>query len=150
VNALAGVLVALVLTIPSRPIPNPLPEWARPRWELFAKTHALTLSARISPATLQGDFDGDGAMDVALFVERAKDHKSGVVFVHHNGTGPWVVGAGTPLGNGGDDFEWMDSWSIKRHDSTSRSDAVLLSRESSASGLVYFQGGRYRWKQQGD
>ena len=127
-----------------------IPEWARPQWETFARSHTLTFSTRITPVMLQGDFDGDGRIDIALFVENTKNHKQGIVFLHQSGAGPIVVGAGTPLGNGGDDFEWMDSWAVKRRSAKLRTDAVLLMRESSASGLVYFEGGHYRWKQQGD
>lgn len=127
-----------------------IPEWAKSAWTIVAKSRALAISSRIKPAILQGDFDGDGKIDIAVFVESAKSHQQGIVFLHQGTSRVFVVGAGTPLGNGGDDFEWMDSWSIKAHGPKSRSDAVLVSREGSASGLVIFANGRYRWKQQGD
>ena len=64
-----------------------------------------------------------------------------------------VVGAGVMLGNGGDNFEWVDRWSIRTQRATrarTRIHTLLLEHESSASGIVYFLKGRYRWKQLGD
>ena len=144
------IYLPLMLAISAAQGQSPLPEWASARWEAFAKAHALSLSSRITPTQLQGDFDGDGKQDVALLVENIRTHTIGIVFIHRAGTAAYVVGAGTPQGNGGDDFEWMDHWSVKAPAKGAKRDAILAEHESSASGLIYFEGGRYRWKQQGD
>ena len=130
-----------------------LPEWARARWSAVASARALARSARVQPAILHGDFDGDGADDVALLVESVKSHKVGIVFLHHNDPKAYVVGAGTTLGNGGDDFEWADSWKVQNRVQKSgarRADALLLEREGSGSGLIYFASRAYHWRQVGD
>lgn len=130
-----------------------LPEWARARWSAVASARALARSARVLPAILHGDFDGDGADDVALLVESVKSHKIGIVFLHHNDPKAYVVGAGTTLGNGGDDFAWADSWKVQTRVQKSgarRADALLLEREGSGSGLIYFAARAYHWRQVGD
>ena len=55
-----------------------------------------------------------------------------------------ILGAGTAIGNGGDDFEWMDSWEIysknRMASGTSvpklRGDALLVSKSEAASALI--------------
>ncbi len=130
-----------------------LPSWSQERWTAFAAAHDFKLSTRLTPSQLIGDFDGDGTTDVALFVEQRTTHKQGIVFIHHAQTATVVVGAGVMLGNGGDNFEWVDRWSIRTQRATrarTRIDTLLLEHESSASGIVYFLKGRYRWKQLSD
>ena len=129
---------------------SPVPEWARARWETLAKARSLQLSSHIKTNTLAADFDGDGKPDIALLIENRKTHKIGIAFIHHTTALPFVVGAGTELGNGGDNFDWADSWKVQPRTKTRPTDAVLIERESSASGLIYFANGKYRWKQQGD
>ena len=69
-----------------------------------------------------------------------------------------LLAAGIAIGNGGDDFEWMDSWEITQRDRIAsgtsvpklRSDALLVSKSEAASALIYWNGKRYIWRQQGD
>ena len=72
-----------------------------------------------------------------------------------------ILGAGNGLGNGGDDFKWMDSWQVyskmrAAHASGEanvprlRGDALLLEKREAASALIYWNGKRYVWSQQGD
>ena len=159
-TACVALVCAAALTAIARPseaqttaTDTPLPEWVRARWGAVASARSLARSARITPAILRGDFDGDGAEDVALLVESVKSHKVGIVFLHRNDAKPYVVGAGTTLGNGGDDFEWADSWKVQTRVQKSgarRADAVLLEREGSGSGLIYFAARAYHWRQVGD
>lgn len=85
-----------------------------------------------------------------MLIEHRTTHKIGIVFVHHDSTTPHVIGAGTDFGNGGDTFDWMDSWKVQPRTKTRLTDAVVIERESSASALIYFANGKYRWKQLGD
>ncbi len=67
------------------------------------------------------------------------------------GKAAYLVGAGHQLGNAGDDFQWMDSWKLAAPTSEGiPADRLVVEREGSASGMVYFARGRYRWKQLGD
>jgi hypothetical protein len=108
----------------------------------------LALSQRLNPFLLRGDFDGDGQFDLAVLVEH-RSTKKWVWWCHRGARPSFVMGAGVDFGNGGDNFDWMDIWTVQDRTRT-LPDALLLTKESSASGVVQFVGGRYRWKQAGD
>jgi hypothetical protein len=119
------------------------------------------LSFRMNPSYLAGDFNGDGKMDVAVFVQERSTGKLGIAIVHGTTGKMTILGAGIGIGNGGDDFEWMDSWQVcsktraaHAADETSvprlRSDALLVEKSETASALIYWNGKRYVWSQQGD
>jgi hypothetical protein len=66
----------------------------------------------LNPSCLQGHFNGDGNIDVAVLVKQRATQKLGVAIVHGGMGKVTILGAGTAIGNGGDDFEWMDSWQV--------------------------------------
>lgn len=91
-----------------------------------------------------------------LIKERATG-KIGVAFCNSGSNTVFFVGAGTDFGNGGDNFDWMDSWSLKPKDrlsskiaSQSKGDALLVEKQESASALIFWTGKKYVWQQQGD
>jgi hypothetical protein len=119
------------------------------------------LSFHLSPSHLEGDFDGDGKMDVAVLVKQRSTGKLGIAIVHGTSEKVKILGAGIGIGNGGDDFEWMDSWQV--HSKTRaahaasetnvphlRGDALVVEKSEAASALIYWNGKRYVWSQQGD
>jgi len=119
------------------------------------------LSFRINPSYLEGDFNGDGKMDVAVLVTERSTGKLGIAIVHDTTGKVTILGAGIGVGNGGDDFAWMDSWQVYSKtraahapDETSvprlRGDALLVEKSEAASALIYWNGKRYVWSQQGD
>jgi hypothetical protein len=116
------------------------------------------LSHRINPFYLRGDFNGDGKIDVAVLVKQRSTGRIGIAIINGATDKVTVLGAGTALGNGGDDFEWMDSWELSSKDridvGTSvpklRGHALLVSKSEAASALIYWDGKRYVWLQQGD
>jgi FG-GAP repeat len=61
----------------------------------------------MNPSYLEGDFNGDGKTDVAVSNKERASGKLGIVIVHGATGKVPILGAG--IGNGGDDFEWMDS-----------------------------------------
>jgi len=135
-----------------------LPSWAAPIFgeQQFASTYAL--STRINPYFLQGDFNGDGRLDVAVLIEHKRTAQQGIAILHAGSTNPIVVGAGREIGNGGADFSWLDAWSVQVREPDARGknapalrgDALLVQKLESASGLIYWDGMAYRWRQQGD
>ena len=138
-----------------------LPSWAGAILgeQRFASTYALT--TRINPYFLQGDFNGDGRLDVAALIEHKRTMQQGIAILHAGSTNPIVVGAGREIGNGGADFSWLDAWSIDARRSIPadagakaplalRGDALLVQKLESASGLIYWDGRTYQWRQQGD
>jgi hypothetical protein len=119
------------------------------------------LSFHLKPFYLRGDFNGDGKIDVAVLVKQRATGKVGIAIIDEATNNVTILGAGVSIGNGGDDFEWMDSWQVytkerARHAagetgvSRLRGDALLVSRSEAASALIYWNGKRYVWLQQGD
>ena len=119
------------------------------------------LSFRMNPSYVEGDFNGDGKIDVAVLVKERSTGKIGIAIVH-NATGKvTILGAGIGIGNGGDDFEWMDSWQVYSKTRAAhaigetsvphlRGDALLVAKSEAANALIYWNGKRYVWSQQGD
>jgi hypothetical protein len=119
------------------------------------------LSFRIEPFYLRGDFNGDGKIDVAALVKQRSTGKLGIAIVHGGADKATILGAGTAIGNGDDDFEWMDSWQVYSKDRGAqgargtgvphlRGEALFVSESEAASALIYWNGKRYVWLQQGD
>ena len=119
------------------------------------------LSFQMNPFYLSGDFNGDGKIDVAVLVKQRSTGKLGIAIVHGKSDKITMLGAGTAIGNGGDDFDWMDSWQVYSKDRVARGaggtsvphlrgDALLVSKSEAASALIYWNGKRYVWHQQGD
>jgi hypothetical protein len=119
------------------------------------------LSFRIRPSYLEGDFNGDGKMDTAVLVKEHSTGKIGIAILHGATARVIILGAGNSIGNGGDDFEWMDSWQVyskaraahaggEKSVSHLRGDALLVEKSEAASALIYWNGKKYLWSQRGD
>ena len=87
--------------------------------------------------------------------------KRGILIVHIGADEYVVIGAGNRIGNGGDDFRWMDAWQVYPRGEVGQGadpatpprligDALLAINTESASGVIYWSGSRYEWYQQGD
>jgi hypothetical protein len=121
-------------------------------------TKNYDVSFHMNPSYLRGDFNGDGKIDTAVLVKQRSTGKVGIAIINGASDKITILGAGTSIGNGGDDFEWMDSWEIYSKERTANGtrvpnlhgDALLVSRSESASALIYWNGKRYVWLQQGD
>src|SRR5262245_60322025 len=137
-----------------------LPPWAAQVLgeQRFASAYAL--STRMNPYFLQGDFNGDGRLDLAVLIERKATAEQGIAIVHAGSSTAIVVGAGRAIGNGGADFSWLDAWSLHARNTPGdargktspalRGDALLVQKLEAASALIYWDGAAYRWRQQGD
>ena len=119
------------------------------------------LSFHVNPSYLEGDFDGDGKMDAAVLVKERSTGKLGIAIIHGTPGKVTILGAGIGIGNGSDDFEWMDSWQVYSKTRAAhaagetgvphlRGDALLVEKSEAASALIYWNGKRYVWSQQGD
>jgi hypothetical protein len=118
------------------------------------------LSFRVNPFYLRGDFIGDGKADIAILVKQRSTGKLGIAIINGATDKVTVVGAGNAIGDGGDDFEWMDTWQVyfkgraiqEAEGSVPhlRGDALLVGKSEAASSLIYWNGKRYVWFQLGD
>jgi hypothetical protein len=118
------------------------------------------VSSRLTPLYLEGDFNGDGKIDVALLVKQRSTSKLGIAITQGGTDKVTILGAGIGIGNGGDDFEWMDYWQVYPKDGVAvktgetaarrHGDALLVGKSEAASALIYWNGKRYVWSQQGD
>ena len=163
----AALAVALFLVQAATPTPddeelrNELPAWARGTVERLSRKR-IALSDRLENRFLEGDFNGDGKDDLAVLVTDADRRKSGILILFRDQSKAVLIGAGVPFGNGGDDFSWMDVWSVypkgRRVEQGAggsappalRGDALLVEKSESASALIHWNGKAFRWYQQGD
>ncbi|GGC64686.1 hypothetical protein [Undibacterium terreum] len=137
-----------------------LPDWATKQLDSLSKQESVELNARINPFVWRGDFDGSGKGDLAVLVKDSKTGKEGIAFLFHGKTKPVIVGAGHAIGNGGDDFSWLELWYVEdkgtlQHSYHAKSvklkgDGIIVAKEGSASALIYLKAGKASWQQQGD
>jgi hypothetical protein len=138
--------------------PDDIPEAIRKAIANGVLAKEYELSFRLKPFHQRGDFNGDGKIDVAVLVKQRSTGKTGIAIISGATNKVTVLGAGTAIGNGGDDFEWMDSWEMYPRDRMAsgtsvpklRGDALVVSKSEAASALIYWNGKRYVWLQQGD
>ena len=148
--------LTVLLLVPNALAGRALPKHAR----LWLEAHRdFTVATRLQPQWMRGDFDGDGKSDVALSVERKRKRGVVVLFAEPSRR-PVVIGAGTRFNDMDNlDFTQWACFSGKRRVPRGagegrpprlRSDALLLVWEESASAVVYWNGERFVWYQQGD
>jgi hypothetical protein len=119
---------------------------------------AYEISGKINPFYLRGDFDGDGSSDYAVLIR--KDSQQGVMICRRAAAKPTVLGAGAEFNQMKDlDFNaWQVHPKGRRVERgvgegkapTLIGDAILIEWEESASALIYWDGKRFIWYQQGD
>lgn len=117
-----------------------------------------TISGKINPFYLRGDFDGSGRAGYAVLVRNGD--QQGVMLCRSGMAKPVVLGAGTEF-NRMKDLNF-NAWQVhsKGHQvergvgegkpPTLLGDAILLEWEESASAILYWNGRRFAWYQQGD
>jgi hypothetical protein len=138
--------------------PNEIPESVTRAIANGSLAKEYEVSLQVSPFFLRGDFNGDGKIDVAVLVKQRSTGKRGIAVIHGGTDKVTILGAGTIIGNGGDDLDWMDNWQVKSKSETTnrtsgpklRGDALFVSKSEAASALIYWKGKRYVWSQQGD
>jgi hypothetical protein len=138
-----------------------IPKWAAHVFEGPDFTRDYLLSPWLDPPFLQGDFNGDSAIDVAVLVSRRGTAARGIAILHAGSARFVVVGAGHAFGNGTDDFAWMGEWNVYPKGPVYQGadesappkllgDALFVDKPESATAIIYWDGAAYRWYQQGD
>ena len=116
------------------------------------------LSAHINPFYLHRD--GDGRQDTAILLKKRATGKNGIAIYRGKTNRLVIIGAGRDWGDGGDDFPGLNARYVfqragggGRHGKKPpklRGDALMVNQTDSASALIYWDGKRYGWYQQGD
>ena len=115
----------------------------------------------LTPVELGGDFDGDGALDLAAPVSRKHDRKRGVALCRA-GTLLDVVGMSGRMGKnlGAAYFDSIDWWALHQGAAEQGAsegpppvligDAITIGKFGSSSALIYWTGANYSGYWQGD
>ena len=138
-----------------------LPESVTNVFKSTGLTNLYDLSSKLNPSHLTGDFDGDLKPDTAILVKQKSSGKIGIAVLHSSSNRVFFIGAGTNVGNGGDNFDWMDHWSVtlkaaarknlgRTRAAALKGDCLFVEKSESASALVCWNGRRYVWYQVGD
>jgi hypothetical protein len=137
-----------------------IPESAKRLFKTTGLDRQYEFGFTLKPSHLSGDFDGDGKPDTAIIVRKKGTEKVGIAVCHSSTNKVSFIGAGTEVGNGGDNFDWMDMWKVVpkptaakqlgKAASLLKGDAIHVEKSESASALVYWTGRRYVWRQLGD
>ncbi len=109
----------------------------------------------LNPFYLRGDLDGDKKMDCALGITEKKSGKKGILIYHTGTKRHFILGAGKRFSNGGDNFDWMNAWSVtdewrKAGAPSTSGETSHVEKLESASALIYWTRDGYKWDQQGD
>lgn len=153
-------ITSLIVLLPTQSGDTSYSSWSLPVWvqrtlraPAFSKKYELYFG--VNPYYQRGDFDGDGAPDVAVLMRERSTKKVGIALVHATSRTWHVVGAGSSLGNGGDDWRWLGAWRVEPGTTLAevpgfRAEVLFVEAPESASALVYWDGQRYRWVQRGN
>jgi hypothetical protein len=128
----------------------------------FAAKYAVIAS--INPFYLRGDFDGDGKADYAFRIKATKDGQLGIAVWLSGIRQIVVMGADIPFKAGGattTNLDFIDYWHVYGRKPIEQGveegpapkllgEAILVGKKESASGLIYWNGKRFVWYQQGD
>jgi hypothetical protein len=138
-----------------------LPEWFT---EIFNSQHldsTYKFADFINPFYLEGDFNGDGKLDIAVLIAERASAKRGIIICHGSTNSYFVLGAGNTFDDKGDDFYWMDIWKVYRESTVTpgvleteiivlQGQAIYIAKSESASAIIYWTGQNYKWYQQAD
>lgn len=108
------------------------------------------LNPSVKPDMLRADFDGDGTPDTAVAIRRKQSNEQGILICRSGGGQAVVLGAGTAF----NDMKNLDFglWELKPKRRVPKSLGTMLYVEwpERASALIYWNGKRFMWYQQGD
>lgn len=91
---------------------NSLPSWVSDLFRQKGLDKKYVLATFLKPSCWQADFNGDNDKDIAVLITEKQTKKKGLLLIHSKTKDYFIFGAGTRFGNGGDDFQWADKWSI--------------------------------------
>jgi hypothetical protein len=133
-----------------------LPPWAcKVAFEAKLDTR-YSIYSRINPFFLSGDFNGDGQLDVAIWVVNKRTRQRGMVILHQGEKQPFVIAAGgVALYDGGDDYAVFDMWTLipkgevldtgyeEHRKVVLTGDAIEVIKSESSAHAIYWNGTKY-------
>ena len=119
-----------------------LPLWADSALLKAGFWSGYDFTSRTSPEIDVGDLDGDGLWDVAIAVVDLGGRRRGIAIIHQIDRSVHILGAGRPLGNGGDELPSTTNWSVGAL-SGHRAGVRVVDRR--ASGWLVWNGRTYSW-----
>ena len=141
------------------------PEFRLPQWfrliydkdESFKSNYEI--SDYINPFYFEGDFNGDSLIDVAIAIKEKSTEKRGILIVNQSNKEYIIIGAGKTFGHT-DDFDWLDVWTVYRNKFIEdpgtmkkvvelNHHAILVEAFEKFSAIIYWNGAKYVWFQQG-
>ena len=141
-------------------IENPLrdiPKWVRNEFSAQHLDKKYSMLFGLFPHCLRGDFNGDHRKDACVEIQETASGKLGIAIFHAKRAQALfvpvtVLGAGRPAGRAGDDFKWVEVWSVFDRARAQNAkipdmegDAIRLEKRRGKSGLLYWDGRRYNW-----
>lgn len=177
VNRIFALLIGIILTLSTygqTPETNEwilrqkLPDWFNFSFNKLKLNSSYKISDYINPFYLEADFNGDNTLDIAVAIEQKETNKKGFVVLHAGREDFFIIGAGNPFGNGGDNFNWMDIWKVYRNQGEQeltynadseiegsravrlKNTGIYVEKSESAGGLIYWDSYQYVWNQAGD
>lgn len=142
-----------------------LPDWAEKVFRQNVSDYEL--SDFVNPFYLEGDFNGDSAIDIVIAVQNNDNQKKGLIIIHQTTHEIYPIGAGVTFAHF-DDLWWMDifkiNYEMNNHELTFQKDgdiadsvqlrlsstSIYVGKSESSSGLIYWDGQEYKWAQMGD
>ena len=112
----------------------------------------------INPFFISGDFDSNGRSDIAIWVTDRKKKKRGILFLMQGRTEYFVAGAGRDAQERGNDYTYVDAWSLiskgELLESTHEDgkvqllgDAIVAEKTESAAFAIYWDGKGFKFYQ---
>ncbi len=136
-----------------------LPDWALQELQTRNTFSTYSIADFINPFYLEGDFNADHKVDIAILLEEKSTHKKGFMILHNGKDEPVLFGAGHRFENGSDDYSWLDIWKVYRNEKAEPGinenktiyligDGLWIGESESSSALIYWTGKTYKWSQQ--
>lgn len=152
---------------------KPVEPWYSKTFYTKGLKERFLIDSSLTPRYLEADFNGDKLLDYACLIRDKQSNKKGLLIIHNKTQDYFFFGAGKDFGNGGEDFKWIDKWSIYNLPSASETQfneetldipgskeiplkysGILLAQYQDgdllAGGIIYWTGTKYIWIHQGE
>jgi hypothetical protein len=153
--------------------PRPSETWYQKSIKENKLYDKYSIDSLFKPSSFEADFNGDGKKDIVFQISDKVTKKRGILILHDGGTKFYIFGAGKKFGNGGDDFKWLDAWSLYTDKNASETvfdeetGDILGSKEITlsnpglmifelsdgsplAGGIIHWSNNKYHWIHQGE